>query len=1046
MMNRLYRTVFNRSLGVWQTVSELVRCRGMGGNGTAIRCAVISGMLSGGLVMGITQVQAQTVIDGGATVTVPGTYPSPWNGGIILTVGDTGTGTLTIENGGQVSDTIGTIGSTATGNGTVTVDGAGSTWTNISTVSVGKTGTGELTIRNGGKVSNSQGLIGENSGSTGTVTVDGAGSTWTNSGTLIVGNYGAGELTIQNGGTVSSATGAIGNGNAATATGNGKVTVDGAGSIWTISSTLYAGGSNTGTLIIQNGGTVSSNSGNIGNGTTGNGTVTVDGIGSIWTNTGALTVGDLGTGTLIIENGGKVSSSGGQMYIGNNSGSAGNVTVDGAGSSLTNANFLYVGNNGTGELSISNGGQVTSSSGGVIGVFGTGKVTVDGTGSSWTSNGILYVGNNGTGELIIRNGGTVSSPVGPIYVGINSGSTGTVTVDGTGSNWTSTGNITVGLAGTGNLTISNDGKVSAGSVAVAASTGTGTINIGAASGEVAVAAGILDTPTLSLGTQGALVFNHTNDAYAFNTQVSGTGTVSHESGTTVLNGTNSYSGTTTVSGGTLRAGMANAFSSASAVIVGSGGTLDANGLAQTVASLDNAGVVNIGASGMAGNVLSVAGDYTGNGGVVNLNTVLGGDSSVTDKLHVGGNANGTTRLIVTNVNGTGGQTSQGIQVVEVGGTSGGTFALGSSVQAGAYEYALQKGGAAASDENWYLVSRFDCRLDNSCVSADIYRPGVSNYISGQRINTEMGQLQLASLHQRVGEHRSLPLEKQSWARTYYSRLDEDGKTRFGYDADIYGLQIGQEIMARQTGDGGHVRAAISFDYARGDADLEDRMRPQADLNRDTGNLKSDNWALGGYLTKAYKNGAYVDVAGQLAWVRNKYTIKNWDKTGDSVKQTGWRVGVSAEGGYPLWKNESNWLLEGQGQLSYQYTKYRSFTDAVSEVDGYGTDSLRGRLGLRMSRPLVEQEKEKGQVYALLNMYYDFLNPDGVKIGNGDGSYTRVSERYGRTWGEIGLGIQGGVSKSTSVFGDIRYQRGFGSQGENGSREGGALNIGVRHSF
>ena len=80
------------------------------------------------------------------------------------------------------------------------------------------------------------------------------------------------------------------------------------------------------------------------------------------------------------------------------------------------------------------------------------------------------------------------------------------------------------------------------------------------------------------------------------------------------------------------------------------------------------------------------------------------------------------------------------------------------------------------------------------------------------------------------------------------------------------------------------------------------------------------------------------------------------------------------------------------------------------------------------------------------MYYDFLNPDGVKIGNGDGSYTRVSERYGRTWGEIGLGIQGWVSKSTSVFGDIRYQRGFGSQGENGSREGGALNIGVRHSF
>lgn len=801
-------------------------------------------------------------------------------------------------------------------------------------------------------------------------------------------------------------------------------------------------------MSISNGGKVSNSNGYIGQNAGGTGKVTVDGIGSTWTNAGNLTVGDFGTGTLIIENGGKVSNTDG--LIGNNSGSTGKVTVDGAGSSWTYGGSLIVGNSGDGELVISNGGNVSYSSnvqyattiGNAAG--STGKVTVDVAGSGLTHNSTMIVGYSGNGELSIRNGGVVSNVTG--FIGLISGSTGTVTVDGAGSNWTNTGNLTVGNAGTATLTVSNGGTVEASGVQAGSGNGIATINIGAAQGETAVAAGVLDTPTVSLGNRGALVFNHTDTDYAFATKISGNGVVNQLSGTTVLSEANTYSGATTVSGGTLRAGVANAFSSASAVTVGSGGTLDANGLAQTVASLGNAGTVNVGAAGTAGNRLTVAGDYTGNGGVVNLNTVLGGDSSATDKLHVGGNANGMTRLLVTNVNGTGGQTSQGIQVVEVGGTSAGTFALGSSVQAGAYEYALQKGGAAASDENWYLVSRFDCRLDNSCVRADIYRPGVSNYISGQRINTEMGQLQLASLHQRVGEHRTLPLEKQSWARTYYSRLDEDGKTRFGYDADIYGLQIGQEIMARQTGDGGNVRAAISFDYARGDADLEDRMRPQAELNRDTGNLKSDNWALGGYLTKTWQNGAYVDVVGQLAWVKNKYATKNWDKTGDAVKQTGWRVGLSAEGGYPLWKNDSNWLLEGQGQLSYQYTKYKSFTDAVSEVDGYGADSLRGRLGLRMSRPLVEKEKEKGQLYALLNMYYDFLNPDGVKIGNGDGSYTRVSERYGRTWGEIGLGIQGWVSKSTSVFGDIRYQRGFGSQGENGSREGGALNIGVRHSF
>jgi T5SS/PEP-CTERM-associated repeat protein len=49
-----------------------------------------------------------------------------------VTVGNTGTGTLTIANGGTVSSPFGlasVIGSLAGSQGTVTVTGAGSTWT-----------------------------------------------------------------------------------------------------------------------------------------------------------------------------------------------------------------------------------------------------------------------------------------------------------------------------------------------------------------------------------------------------------------------------------------------------------------------------------------------------------------------------------------------------------------------------------------------------------------------------------------------------------------------------------------------------------------------------------------------------------------------------------------------------------------------------------------------------------------------------------------------------------------------------------------------------
>ena len=45
MMNRVYRTVFNRSLGVWQAASELVKCPGNGWKRDCItECPDIWGM------------------------------------------------------------------------------------------------------------------------------------------------------------------------------------------------------------------------------------------------------------------------------------------------------------------------------------------------------------------------------------------------------------------------------------------------------------------------------------------------------------------------------------------------------------------------------------------------------------------------------------------------------------------------------------------------------------------------------------------------------------------------------------------------------------------------------------------------------------------------------------------------------------------------------------------------------------------------------------------------------------------------------------------
>ncbi|MFX5693160.1 hypothetical protein ABTE17_21000, partial [Acinetobacter baumannii] len=84
------------------------------------------------------------------------------------------------------SNNTGYIGFKSGSTGTVTVDGSGSTWANGNALYVGMSGAGTLTIQNGGSVSNTIGWIGFNTGSSGSVTVKDAGSFWTNSGNLYV--------------------------------------------------------------------------------------------------------------------------------------------------------------------------------------------------------------------------------------------------------------------------------------------------------------------------------------------------------------------------------------------------------------------------------------------------------------------------------------------------------------------------------------------------------------------------------------------------------------------------------------------------------------------------------------------------------------------------------------------------------------------------------------------------------------------------------------------------------------------------------------------
>lgn len=317
-------------------------------------------------------------------------------------------------------------------------------------------------------------------------------------------------------------------------------------------------------------------------------------------------------------------------------------------------------------------------------------MTADATGS--TNFGVLAAnGARVTLDDAVNTGGTA----------LNASNSSTIAFVGTGSS--GAGSRTLLTSG-GTLDISTAAQpVAIGSLE---GSGGGNVTLGTNTLQIVPGSGSSQSATIYSGNisgaNGRLVFNGANASITL-TQPGGA----------------SYTGATSVAAGSLIAGAAGVFAPSSAHGVSATATLDLNGFDQTVASLDNAGVVvlpqvsalpqsaRIGVSkvapGQPGVLLTTSGDYVSNGGTLVVGSTLNGDGSPSDRLIVNGNVvtgTGPTLVDVRNILGVGAGTSpnDGILVVQVTGNSpAGTFALQHTTQAGNYNYSLNQIG-----KNWYL--------------------------------------------------------------------------------------------------------------------------------------------------------------------------------------------------------------------------------------------------------------------------------------------------------------------------------------------------------
>lgn len=840
---------------------------------------------------------------------------------------------------------------------------------------------------------------------------------------------------------------------------------------WTVIGDLIVGDALNGSLTITNGGSVSNDGALIGNLNGAVGALTVSGrdaggTASTWISLSSVVIGveDGSNGTLTILNAGMAQSDSGT--IGSNTGSVGSVLVSGLGSTWNlsaNRGFI-IGESGRGTLRIDDGGAVHSGQGILGWVAGSdGSAIVSGRTTVWDPFNNIYVGFEGTGDLRVLDGASVrtvgsSAPgaAASIYIGNQAGGVGTVTVSSTTadiSTLTASDRIEIGSAGTGTLNISKGGLAVAASDTwlTVNSTATGTLNLtGDASGR-----GVLETGSVIKGA-GNGTFNldggvlrarrdKANFLNGFLTQAIGSEGASFDTNGFEVGVMTAFSGTSNLNklgaGRLTLSGNSAAFTGTTDV---QAGTLQVDGVlggpVNVLAGARMTGTGRVGATVNQGAIapgprsgfgtLTIAGNYTAQGGNLEIRTQLGGDNSPTDKLVVTGDTAGATPVNVQNMGGAGGLTQRGIQIVQVNGLSAGQFNLANgdyviqgrpALVAGAYGYVLQQDSA---DGGWYLRSSLTdpgtaptgpgtppaVGVSPGAEPPLLYQPGVPVYEA--YANTLLNLSRLPTLRQRVGNrlYDSADVGRNGvWSRVEgtTSRLEPSTSTTGArQDIDSWKAQFGVDRILAGQEEGSRLVGGIAFHYGKADTHVYSAYG--------NGTIDTTAYGLTPTLTWYGKNGLYIDTQAQATWFDSDLNSRLAGKLKGGSQANSYGLGIEAGKAFGL---SERLALIPQAQLTYASTRFDSFNDKFgAHIESDKGDSLLARIGVALDYKNNWQTggvNRESSVYGVVNVKHEFLDGTRVRVAG-----VPASSRMARTWGSVGVGANYGWGDRYAIYGQV----------------------------
>ncbi|MDM2780726.1 intestinal colonization autotransporter adhesin MisL [Citrobacter sp. Cpo142] len=487
-------------------------------------------------------------------------------------------------------------------------------------------------------------------------------------------------------------------------------------------------------------------------------------------------------------------------------------------------------------------------------------------------------------------------------------------------------------------------------------------------------------------------------------------------------------------------------------------------------TLNGGSVVNFGhADGEPWQTLTINEDFTGNGGKLVFNTVLNDDTSETDKLKVLGNTAGNAFVAVNNIGGTGAQTIEGIEIIEVAGNSDGTFEKAGRIVAGAYDYnVVQKGS------NWYLTSFIPAPPDPEDpdpvdpdpvdpidpdpvdpvdpiipepeepvappVTEQQYRPEAGSYLAN---NYAANTLFMTRLHDRLGETQYVDMltgEKKVtslWMRNVgaHTRF-KDGSGQLKTQSNSYVMQLGGDL-AQWSSDGldrWHLGAMAGY------ANSQNRTRSSLTGYHSRGQVTGYSVGLYGtwYANDADKTGTYVDTWALYNWFDNK--VMGQEQAAEKYKSSGITASVEAGYSFKLGENERNsYWLQPKAQVVWMDVQADSHREANGTRVKDNTDgNLMTRLGVKAfingHNAIDDGKSREFQPFVEANWIHN-TQTTSVKMDD-----VSNDMRGTKNIGELKVGVEGQITPRLNVWSNVAQQ--VGDKGYSDTRG----MLGVKYNF